>query len=32
MSVIAVLRTIRSVIAAMYASSVVGEDEKNGGL
>src|SRR6185312_4693776 len=31
-SVIAVLRTIRSVCAAMAASSVVGDEEKNGGL
>ena len=31
-SVIAVLRTMRSVWAAMFASSVVGDDEKNGGL
>ena len=31
-SVIAVLRTMRSVSAAMCASSVVGDDEKNGGL
>src|SRR3954464_8970826 len=32
MSVTAVLRTIRSVSAAMWASSVVGDEEKNGGL
>src|SRR3954471_18124390 len=32
MSVTAVLRTIRSVTAAMWASSVVGDEEKNGGL
>src|SRR3954451_9976270 len=32
MSVTAVLRTIRSVSAAMCASSVVGDEEKNGGL
>ena len=29
---IAVLRTMRSVWAAMFASSVVGDEEKNGGL
>jgi hypothetical protein len=32
MSVTAVLRVIRLVNAAMCASSVVGEEEKNGGL
>src|SRR4051812_4956411 len=32
MSVTAVLRTIRSVTAAVWASSVVGDEEKNGGL
>src|SRR3954452_13544008 len=32
MSVTAVLTTIRSVSAAMWASSVVGDEEKNGGL
>jgi hypothetical protein len=32
MSVTAVLRMIRLVNAAMCASSVVGEEEKNGGL
>src|SRR4051812_9523790 len=32
MSVTAVLTTIRSVSAAMWASSVVGDEEKNGGV